>query len=713
MICVDSSNISERPILEWMKEKNNSSLFSHNVGDPTKYWWKCLSCGEEWQTRIRNRRLGSGCPRCARVGRRNKRLDRLYPELMREWDSQKNKEPMSYYGKGSTVSPWWICPKCGHSYCTSLAHKIQKGDCCPRCKNSKTVPIPNKTDLATLFPKECEEWDYQKNSSSPSEYTPYSTVKAHWICSRGHKWSSLIADRFRDFETRAPVGCPYCCYRKPLAGFNDIKTTDPEVASEWLYSKRGKKITEITKHSSEICGWKCRKCGHEWETSSRRRIIEKIGCSNCAWSIKAKVATCEKSFAAKYPEFLQYWDYEKNAISPESIYPNNTDDIFWKCQLGHSFTRSPKSILKYHKQALCPYCGNREVLPGYNDIATTHPEWLQEWDYDRNENCPEQYHQNNGEKVWWRCKNGHSYKTSCCTRHQNNSGCPECHHNTSKGEEEVASFIGEKYSGRILRGDRTAISPLELDIYLPEIDVAIEYNGVFWHSDANKADKDVHFNKYKACLDNGISLIQIWEDDWCLKQKIVKNMLLHKIGASSEKRIFARNTTVKEIPASIAKLFLEKYHIQGFCRGSAYLGAFNKAEQLVAVSVWTRDKDSFRLDRYATSQSVVGGFGKMLKYIQKNCNIFNVSSVYTFSNNEVSDGGLYRNLGFEVERIIPPDYSYLCGNRRVHKFNFRKKRFQVDKSLKYEEGLSESQLAALNSIYRVWDSGKIKWRYVL
>ena len=85
------------------------------------------------------------------------------------------------------------------------------------------------------------------------------------------------------------------------------------------------------------------------------------------------------------------------------------------------------------------------------------------------------------------------------------------------------------------------------------------------------------------------------------------------------------------------------------------------------------------------------------------------SKIYTFSDNSSSNGELYYNNGFSLESIINPDYSYLYENQRVHKFNFRKERFMRDSSLQYKEGLSEKQLADLNGIYRIYDSGKKKW----
>ena len=116
---------------------------------------------------------------------------------------------------------------------------------------------------------------------------------------------------------------------------------------------------------------------------------------------------------------------------------------------------------------------------------------------------------------------------------------------TSDKENKLYNFIKENYNGEILQNKRKIISPYELDIYIPEMKLAFEFNGVYWHSELYK-DKDYHLNKTESCLENDISLIHIWEDDWYYKQEIVKSMILNKIGMTTTK-IYARKTEVKEV----------------------------------------------------------------------------------------------------------------------------------------------------------------------
>ena len=118
------------------------------------------------------------------------------------------------------------------------------------------------------------------------------------------------------------------------------------------------------------------------------------------------------------------------------------------------------------------------------------------------------------------------------------------------------------------------------------------------------------------------------------------------------------------------------------------------------------NKNSYNIVRYATSVPVVGGFSKLLSTATK---IYNPSAFITFSDNCVSDGGLYKKLGFTAEKQLPPDYMYVVNGKRKHKFGYRLKKFRNNPALKFEEGLTERELAELNGLNRIWDAGKIKW----
>lgn len=279
---------------------------------------------------------------------------------------------------------------------------------------------------------------------------------------------------------------------------------------------------------------------------------------------------------------------------------------------------------------------------------------------------------------------------------------------TSRLERSVISYIRSIYSGSLLERDRTVIRPQEVDIYLPSLHLAVEVNGLYWHSEKFGKDKNYHKDKYEACKKAGVRLVQIWEDDWNNRRRIVESFLAHVIGVDRRPSIGARKTYIDEISVNDSKNFLNSHHIQGFVNATIHLGlrARNDDRLVAVLSVTEEKKSAWNIVRYATSENVQGGFSKLLTYFEKR---YHPSTEKTFSNRETSEGDLYRSTGFLVDAVLPPDYMYVFHDRREHKFNFRKKRFRTRSDLLYRNDLTERGLADLNGLNRVYDSGKVRW----
>lgn len=321
-------------------------------------------------------------------------------------------------------------------------------------------------------------------------------------------------------------------------------------------------------------------------------------------------------------------------------------------------------------------------------------------------------------EYWQKCDKGHSYLSP--TRDLELSDCPECAQilRISQGEKEVLNFVKSilPIDSIVLENERTLIKTKKLDIYIPEKKIAIEYNGLYWHSEEmlrERTDnpKNYHYDKWKAYNDAGIQLITVWEDEWRDKPEIVKSMLSHKLGISQNGKVYGRNVIVLDIDGDTAKEFCDKHHIQGFAGGAKYFALVNKHDlsEVFAVSVWRKLKNELYLDRYCTSVNVVGGMGKLLKAGETWGKAMGCSQIVTFADHQVSNGGLYHSLGFRVDKILKPDYRYIHDGLRKHKFGFRLKRFRNDPALKYVEGYTEKQLAELNDLPRLWDFGKTRF----
>jgi hypothetical protein len=298
--------------------------------------------------------------------------------------------------------------------------------------------------------------------------------------------------------------------------------------------------------------------------------------------------------------------------------------------------------------------------------------------------------------------------------HQQNCGCPKCTNRISNLEIEVYNFIKEYYPS-VINNIRNLIpgKQLELDIYIPELKIGIEYNGLIWHSEKFHTDKYNLLNKTKSFNDIGIRVIHIFEDEWIYKQDIIRKKLLHILNMDKSTRIFARKCIVKEIDSNICKEFLNNNHTQGYYRSKYRFGLFNN-NNLVAVMTFINSKISsslkdWELSRYATNYNVVGGFNKLFNYARK---IIDFKKIITFADLRWSDlnNNIYEKTGWTKEYITKPNYFYINNNnyQRTHRFNMRKSALK-DKLNSFDEKLTEVENCDINGYYRLFDCGNIKY----
>ena len=291
-------------------------------------------------------------------------------------------------------------------------------------------------------------------------------------------------------------------------------------------------------------------------------------------------------------------------------------------------------------------------------------------------------------------------------RYMNKHGIPISQQfNISYSEKELLAFIKCNYSGEIISNDRNIIKPMELDIVLPDEKIAIEYCGLYWHSNIYK-DKNYHLNKLEACNKAGYRLITIFEDEWEYNKNLIKDKLLYIFGLSIATKAYARSTILSIVDQNECKEFLNKNHIQGSGNGSIRIGLYQD-DILISCMVFRRFKDDFfEITRFASSNTVVGGFSKLLTYFKRN---YDWNEIYTFADRRWSEGDLYIKTGFEIDKILKPDYRYIESEKRIHKFNFRHDRLSKKLGDKYDPELSEIENTDKNGINRIYDCGLIKF----
>ena len=306
-------------------------------------------------------------------------------------------------------------------------------------------------------------------------------------------------------------------------------------------------------------------------------------------------------------------------------------------------------------------------------------------------------------KYKWRCECSHEFYD-----HLNNGRKPRClkcyprQKQTSQYEGQIAKFLGELNISNIKLNSKDVIAPYELDIYLSDYNLAIEFNGLWWHSNEYK-DKFYHLDKTNECLKKGIDLIHIFEDEWIEKNDIVKSIIRSKINKSD--KIYARKCIIKEVNSKDIYKFLELNHIQGSISSPINYGLYfnDKLVSLLCLGKSRFNKNyDYEIYRFCNkiNVSVVGGFSKLLKHFQKGYK----GSIITYADKRYFTGSVYRNNDFEELEPSKPNYFYIKGEKRYGRLNFQKHKLK-DKLNEFYEELTEAENMMINGYKTIYDCG--------
>ena len=289
----------------------------------------------------------------------------------------------------------------------------------------------------------------------------------------------------------------------------------------------------------------------------------------------------------------------------------------------------------------------------------------------------------------------------------------------SYAEKEIGNYIGSLISGEILYRDRSVLKNRELDIYIPSEKLAIEYDGLFWHSEtAGGKTKEYHLDKLDRCNLQNIRLITIFEDEWINKKDIVKDRL-KTILKKNDNKIYARECKIEEISGKHTNMFIDKHHIQGRCPSKVNIGLFRENELVSVMTFGTpriilgnkqMDRDSYELLRFASNGCIVmGGASRMFQYFLKT---YSPKQIISYADRRWSDGKLYETLNSQSKEIVEPSFTYFKPGYaiRYHKFGFRKS--ALDKKLDiFDLNLTEWENMQLNGWDRIWDCGNFKYEW--
>lgn len=513
-------------VLEWELEKNlplQPELIS--AGSNKKVYWKCKE-GHIWEAVIASRAInGNGCPFCS--GRKilsgYNDLATKNPQLITEWDYEKNKgilpEEVSPY---SHKKVWWKCLMCNFEWCAEI--KSRNGGCgCPECGKRKLSSIQRNNklrergSLADNNPRLAQEWHPTKNGLlTANDVLAGTNQKVWWLCDNGHEWEADIASR------NAGVGCPFCGRNSQgknnrlhrIAVKGSLSQNDPVLAGEWHPTKNGDLHPEQVMLGTNIKVWWLGKCGHEWQATVASRAMYHLGCPYCSGKL---VLSGYNDLATKNPNLLSEWDYDKNnGLLPERVSPNSHIKVWWKCnKCGNEWQAEIKSR---NYGSGCILCGfkqsavtrNQQKVAQGLSLADVHPKLSKEWDFYKNgELTPNDVLPGSNLKVRWICRKGHEWEAVISSRAMMGTGCPICSNeqHTSFPEQTILFYFSSAYEaiGRYKFGSK------EIDVYIPELKIGIEYDGRFYHSTEIKLNKEEEKREYLKS--EGIRLLRVKEGD--------------------------------------------------------------------------------------------------------------------------------------------------------------------------------------------------------
>jgi hypothetical protein len=490
---------------EWHPTKNaDLTPFDLTVSSNKKVWWKCeKGYDHEWIASLSDRNNGKGCPIC--VNQKivlSNCLATLNPVLSKEWHPTKNGDLTPYdVSISSGKKVWWKCEKgYDHEWESIIANRT-KGIGCPVCSGNK-VTLSNC--LATLNPELSKEWHPTKNGDLTTyDITSGSEIKVWWKCDKGddHEWKANVNSRSNG------SGCPVCRNRKAVLS-NCLATLNPELAKEWHPSMNTKLTPYKVTLGSEIkVWWKCEKGDdHEWEA----RISDRAngsGCPVCSGN-KVILSNC---LATLNPELAKEWHATKNGdLSPFDLTVSSNKKVWWKCEKGNDH-QWESSINHRTNDRGCPICSGKKVVLS-NCLATLNPKLAKEWHPTKNfDLTPNSVTTGSDKKVWWKCEKGDDHEwESIIANRTKGKGCPYCTLTPQSKQELTITFELIKFFKINPKGFKARIKGkiMSIDIYIPKLNLGIEFDGSYWHKGKRALDK----LKTEKLEDNGFKIMRIREE---------------------------------------------------------------------------------------------------------------------------------------------------------------------------------------------------------
>lgn len=308
--------------------------------------------------------------------------------------------------------------------------------------------------------------------------------------------------------------------------------------------------------------------------------------------------------------------------------------------------------------------------------------------------------------------NAHQRLTFLCTIHnvefesnimnlqQDFHQCPKCKkRGKSKEESKVFNYVKSIYEGKVVSNTRQVITPREVDVFIPEKNLAIEYNGIYWHSEMNKNFKNnnLSYEKFKSCEKKGIKLLQFFSNEWRDKESICKSLIAEALDKSKYEYNISECQVREDIPVSDVVEFLENNHINGYSHYSKSVGIYHDGELVSVMTALLRG--NIEISRYCNKKdhTIFGAFSSLVDVFSLWSRIAGFGNISIESDCRFDFGGLFADKGFKLVGRVFPDYKY-TNSLEV----YSKEAFAVNKEI-------EEELARENKVFKMYDAGSYLW----
>ena len=448
---------------------------------------------------------------------------------------------------------------------------------------------------------------------------------------------------------------------------------------------------------------------HGWFNDTPDHHLSRVdgGCRECfKETMHSKFSKTSEDFIA---ESKQIWGNDAFDYS-KTEYVNRNEKVTLICRKhGIEFTQVAYKHLAHHKQ--CPEClrddnVRRNLMTKEHFVERANITHNGRYSYEKTDTK----HRDEDGKVIITCPIHGDYRQNP-NDHIYRNGCPKCAGLISRPEDEILSFVKSLVGNdSVIQRNHGILGGKEIDIYVPNEKIAIEFNGLHWHTEEFARGSEYHLSKLEECNKKGIKLIQIFEDEWLEHKEIVLSKIRHHLHKDKPiKKVRGHKCLIEEIEPSTARQFFEVNHIQGFSGGSIIIGAFFEGELVGSCIFKKNGSNCYELVRMATMNGYLchGVCGKMFSYFVQKYNPIEIKSFADRRWTLNSEDNIYVRLGFFLEKTLKPDYRYVIGNKRMHKFGFRKHILHRKYGLPLT--MTEKEMCNKLGFHRIWDCGLFKY----